>query len=82
MTHPFHPWFGQEFVLVDVRRNWAEDQVFFLDADGVQYSLPVAWTDAVVPDVFVVMAGGRSPFRVADLLALVQLVEAAAGGDV
>ena len=68
VTHPFHPWFGREFVFLAVRQTWAQDRVFFLDEDGRQFSLPVGWTDAAEPDVFVTMAAGRSPFRVADLV--------------
>jgi len=49
--------------------------VFLLDEHGVQHSLPVGWTDAAEPDVFVVMAEGRSPFRVDDLVELARLVE-------
>jgi hypothetical protein len=49
--------------------------VFLLDELGVQHSLPVGWTDAAEPDVFVVMAEGRSPFRVDDLVELARLVE-------
>jgi hypothetical protein len=75
VTHPFHPWSGREFVFVAVRQTWAEDRVFFLDEDGRQYSLPVGWTDAAGLDVFVTVAAGRCPFRVADLLALARLVE-------
>ena len=62
-------------MFVAVRQTWAEDRVFFLDEDGRQYSLPVGWTDAAGPDVFVAVAAGRCPFRVADLLALARLVE-------
>ena len=36
-------------------------------------SLPAAWTDAVAPDPFVVLAGGAAPFRTADLLAVAEL---------
>lgn len=75
VTHPFHPWSGREFVFVAVRQTWSQDRVFFLDSDGRQHSLPVGWTDAAGPDVFVMMAAGRCPFRVADLLALARLVE-------
>lgn len=75
MTHPFHPWHGREFLLVGVRRNWSEDRVFFLDGQGVQHSLPVGWTDVVEPDLFVVAAAGRCPFRVADLSALAGLID-------
>ena len=75
MTHPFRPWLGREFVSVGVRPTWGEDRVFYFDADGVQRSLPTGWTDAGDPDPFVLVAGGRCPFRVEDLLVLVELVE-------
>ena len=75
MTHPFHPWFGREFVFLAVRQTWSEDRVFFLDGDGRQFSLPVGWTDAVEPDVFVTMAAGRCPFRFADLIELRRLID-------
>jgi len=74
VTHPFHPWRGREFVFVVARRTWGEDRVFFVDEDGVQRSLPRAWTDIADLDPFVVVAAGRSPFRVDDLLALVELI--------
>ena len=80
MTHPFHPWHGQQFLLVGVRQNWSEDRVFFLDDQGVQHSLPVGWTDAAGPDPFVVAAAGRCPFRVADLSALAGLIDGLRGG--
>jgi Family of unknown function (DUF5372) len=75
VTHPFHPSSGREFVFVAVRQSWAEDRVFFLDRDGRQYSLPVGWTDAAGPDVFVTVATGRCPFRMVDLLALARMIE-------
>lgn len=74
MTHPFHPWCGREFEFVAVRNNWGEDRVCFHDEDGEVKSLPVTWTDAVEPDPFVIIAAGRCPFRVADLLALADMV--------
>jgi uncharacterized protein DUF5372 len=79
VTHPFHPWVGREFVFVAVRQTWGEDRVFFFDDDGTQRSLPTAWTDAAEPDVFVALAGGRSAFRVEDLLVLVELIEGLRG---
>ena len=42
-------------------------------------SLPAGWTGAVAVDVFVTVAAGRSPFRVDDLVALVDLVETIRG---
>jgi Family of unknown function (DUF5372) len=75
VTHPFHPWCGREFVFLAIRQTWSDDRVFFLDSDGRQYSLPAGWTDVVEADVFVAMAAGRCPFRLADLLALGQLID-------
>ena len=37
--------------------------------------MPTGWTDAGDPDPFMLVAGGRCPFRVEDLLVLVELVE-------
>lgn len=70
-------------MLVGVRHAWSEDRVFFLDEEGTRCSLLRAWTDAADPDPFVMLAGGRSALRVADLLALVELVDGlrAAGGE-
>ena len=76
VTHPFHPWCGREFVFLAVRQTWSEDRVFFLDDGDRQFLLPVGWTDAVDPDPFVAMAGGRCPFRFADLVCLRRLIDA------
>jgi hypothetical protein len=75
VTHPFHPWFGWEFLLLAVRQTWSQDRVFFLDAQSRQFSLPVAWTDVAEPEPFVVMAAGRCPFRFADLVELRRLID-------
>lgn len=34
ITHPFHPWSGQCFVLLTRKQNWGEDRVMFYDAEG------------------------------------------------
>jgi hypothetical protein len=81
MTHPFHPWFGREFVFAELRQTWGEDRVLFLDEDGQLLSLPAGWTDAVPVDLFVSIAAGRCPFRTADLLALAQMVAALRDGS-
>ena len=58
-----------------VRLTWGEDRVFFFDDEGTQRSLPLAWTDAGEVDPFVVVAAGRSAFRVADLLDAAALID-------
>ena len=62
-------------MFVVARRTWGEDRVFFFDGDGVQRSLPRAWTDVADVDPFVALAVGRSPFRFEDLVALAGLID-------
>lgn len=76
MTHPFHPWSGREFAFVDRRLAWDVDRVSFVDENGEVASLPAAWTDIDPVDPFVTMAASRCPFRVADLLAVADLIDA------
>ncbi len=47
----------------------------------MQGSLPAEWTDAVDPDVFVVLAAGRSALRVADLVAMAELIDRVRGAQ-
>jgi hypothetical protein len=70
VTHPFHPRFGQELEFVKRLVTWRVDRVFFFDEAGVLGSLPAEWTDLAPPDVFVVVAHGRVPFRTSALLEL------------
>ena len=49
--------------------------MYFHDEDGALLSAPTGWTDMADVDPFVVMAAGRCPFRVEDLLALADLAE-------
>jgi Family of unknown function (DUF5372) len=80
VTHPFHPWAGQEMEFVKRRNNWRADRVYVRDdADGL-VSLPAEWTDAVPEDPFVVVAGGRAPFHLEGLLALAELVASLGAG--
>lgn len=76
VTHPFHPWCGREFTFVDRRLAWDEDRVALVDENDEVVSLPAAWTDIDPVDPFVAMAAGRCPFRVADLLAVADLIDA------
>jgi hypothetical protein len=71
--------FQQEFELVTCRQNWGEDRVWFHDRDGLLRSVPINWTDAAGIDPYVVVAAGRSLFRIPDLLELVQRIQALEG---
>jgi hypothetical protein len=74
VTHPFHPWKGREFSLIDYRTNWGEDRVFFNGGGDCPASLPAGWTDILPPDPLVAISQGRSPFRTGDLLELANLL--------
>ncbi len=74
VTHPFHPLGGRELVCVGERHNrYGRRLLLRVDEDHV-CSVPPQWTDVVAPDPEVVLGGGRSLFRVADLLELADLV--------
>lgn len=75
VTHPFHPLFGKVFELVDRRRTWGEDRVYFHDAAGKLCRMSAQWTSAAEVDLFVLTSAGRSSLRVSDLLELVRVVE-------
>ena len=74
VTHPFHPLQGQQFVLIQVRLNWGEERVYYLDANDRLRSLPLSWTSLAAPDPFVTIAAGRAYFRPIDLLTLTHLM--------
>ena len=74
MTHPFHPLSGQVLEVIDRRRR-EDGEVVYLEAEPDRViRLPQAWTSLGAPDAFVVLAGGRSLYRVEDLLRLAELV--------
>ena len=50
--------------------------MYYHDEEGKLCSLLAGWTSVSPVDPFVVLAAGRSPFRLADLLELCRLVEA------
>lgn len=75
VTHRFHPLYGREFEFVEHRHNWGEDRVQLRDENGVLFSLLAAWTDVVPADPFVVVAAGRCPFRLVDLLAVAAVMD-------
>ncbi len=68
--------FGQAFELMGYAHTWGEHRVFFrLPGEARVRSLPAGWTDVEGPDPFLVLAGGRTCFRVGDLVALVRIVD-------
>lgn len=60
------------------KQLWGEDRVTIEHPDGTLHSIPVGWTDLASIDPYVVVSGGRSRFRVEDLVALAELILVAA----
>ena len=79
MTHPFHPLRGREFEFIQSRSCWGIERVDYLDEDGTLRNLPMAWTSVAAEEPFVRVAGGRSAFRVSDLLAPGSLLDSLDG---
>ena len=65
---------GGEFELINYRNCWQRGYVDFLDRHGTTSSVALEWTDAAGIDPFVELSGGRSHFRVEELLRLVDLL--------
>ena len=82
ISHPFHPRRGEQFALRSRHQAWGEDRVMYFDSRGRLRSLLTSWTDVWQPDAFALAAGGRSWFRIDDLLALGALVDEIGGHDV
>jgi hypothetical protein len=75
IVHPFHPWRGREFELIDLQRRWGQWRVYYVAEDSATAYLPASWTEIGPRDPFVEQAQGRAITRVEDLLELVKMVE-------
>ncbi len=75
IVHPFHPWLGRRFELIDLRRRWGQWRVYYFSETGDTGYIPAAWTDVGAKDPFVEQAQGRAIARVEDLLELAKLIQ-------
>lgn len=73
VTHPFHPWFGRRFELIELRRCWGQWRAYYSTEEGLPAYLLASWTDLGPMDPFVEQAKGRAIARVEDLLMLVKM---------
>jgi hypothetical protein len=76
VIHPFHPLHGQTFTLITYKHAWGENRVYYHNDSGKLCSLPASWTSVLPLDPVIVISGGRSPFRLSDLLELSRLLSA------
>ena len=73
VIHPFHPWRGQRFELIDCQRRWGQWRVYYVGTAGQAAYLPASWTDVGPKDPFVEQSQGRAVARLEDLLALLKM---------
>jgi len=59
---------------VSLKQTWGEERVTFVHPDGSLWSVPVGWTSLFPDDPYKTLGGGRSRFRVDDLLDLARLL--------
>lgn len=74
VTHRFHPRKGERLRAVTRKQTWGEDRVMYYDAQGQLRSMLTSWTSLNDLDSFMAASGGRSWFRVDDLLHLSALM--------
>jgi len=73
ITHPFHPDYGAAIELAQMQ-PYRGNRLFYHAPKGQLVTIPIAWTTLADPDPSVALADGSSPFRLADLLELVDLL--------
>jgi len=75
VTHPFHPLYGEQYLLVGFRYNRYGIRALFEIEEGICRTIPPQWTDLSPPDPEAVIGSGRSFFRVCDLMDLARLID-------
>lgn len=75
VTHPFHPLRGRSFGLTKRVSSRHSERIWVVGPDGTRLGFPASWTSMAAPDPWLVVAGGRSPFRLDDLLAVADGIE-------
>ncbi|MCX9080887.1 MAG: DUF5372 family protein, partial [Candidatus Methanoperedens sp.] len=75
IIHPFHPLYGKEFEIIEIRYGWEEERVWFYKQDQKLENLPLAWTNLHPPDPYLDLEECHSPFRVEDLLQLSDIIK-------
>ncbi len=75
VTHPFHPLFGQELIVLYRRHIDGEDFLFFQNVETHNNGISIHWTNLKPSNPYMVISDGRSLFRPQELLELVQLLQ-------
>jgi hypothetical protein len=71
----FHPLKGKKFTPLTIRYIWGERRVYYYDEKEVLKALPLCWTDLMPEDPYIAVANKRVPFRIVDLLQLLEIIK-------
>ena len=66
ITHPFHPFRGQQFLCVGERNTRAGKRLLLKFSETAVRAIPPQWTDLACPDLEVALGEGRALFRVVE----------------
>ena len=61
--------------VLEHRQDWNGDRVYYHDESGCLRSMPSRWTNLIKSDLFERFGRGRAPFRIDDLIRLIELIE-------
>lgn len=75
ITHPFHPFRGREFELIEQQGVSTASILLFQDPAGYLQQIPAVWTDLVKGDAFSEVAAGRSALHAGCLWPLAELLQ-------
>jgi hypothetical protein len=73
ITHPFSPYRGQRYTIIDTSRSWGEDRIICCDEDGNSRSVLATWTDYPTADLYSTLEAPVD-FRFEDLQMLARLI--------
>jgi hypothetical protein len=61
--------------LLDLRRNWGENRVYYYVQNDDLASVPLSWTNLESVDPFKIISAGRAHFRIEDLIEMSKLIQ-------
>ena len=76
MTHPYHPLHDHEFEIHNLVTTGGVPLVCYITDAATLASIPVSWTSLRSVDDFERVSGGRSLWRIDDLVALRGIIDA------
>jgi hypothetical protein len=75
ITHPFHPYRGREFNLIEQQGVSIRSLLLFQDDAGYSQWIPAVWTDLAKGDAFSEVAAGRSVLHADCLWPLAEMLQ-------